>query len=39
LKIMRERADAIGAKLAIVGEPGEGTHVSVVWQEDRKGAS
>jgi PAS domain S-box-containing protein len=30
LKIMRERAEAIGAKLTIYSEPGEGTQVSVV---------
>jgi PAS domain S-box-containing protein len=32
LKIMRERAEAIGAKLTIYSEPGEGTQISVVWQ-------
>ena len=32
LKIMRERAEAIGARLSIYSEPGEGTQVSVVWQ-------
>jgi PAS domain S-box-containing protein len=32
LKIMRERAEAIGAKLSISSEPGEGTQISVVWQ-------
>jgi PAS domain S-box-containing protein len=32
VKIMRERADAIGAKLSIYSEPGEGTQISVVWQ-------
>jgi PAS domain S-box-containing protein len=31
VKIMRERADAIGAKLSIYSEPGEGTQISVVW--------
>lgn len=31
LKIMRERAEAIGAKLTIYGEPGEGTQISVTW--------
>jgi signal transduction histidine kinase len=30
VKIMRERADAIGAKLSIYSEPGEGTQISVV---------
>jgi len=33
LKIMRERAEAIGAKLTIDSEPGEGTQISVVWEE------
>ncbi len=33
LKIMRERAEAIGARIAIDGEPGEGTLVSVSWTD------
>ena len=33
LKIIRERAEAIGARLNIYSEPGEGTQVSVVWGE------
>lgn len=32
LKIMRERTEAIGAKLTIYSEPGEGTQISVIWQ-------
>ncbi len=32
LRIMRERAEALGAKLSIYSEPGEGTQVSVVWE-------
>ena len=32
LKIMRERADAIGARLSISSEPGEGTQVTVSWK-------
>lgn len=32
LRIMRERAEAIGAKLSVYSEPGEGTQVSVVWE-------
>lgn len=31
LKIMRERAEAIGAAISIYGEPGEGTQISVSW--------
>ncbi|NTV65787.1 MAG: sensor histidine kinase, partial [Oscillochloris sp.] len=31
LKIMRERAETIGAKLSVYSEPGEGTQISVVW--------
>jgi signal transduction histidine kinase len=31
VKIMRERSDAIGAKLSIYSEPGEGSQISVVW--------
>ncbi len=33
LRIMRERAEAIGARLTVYSEPGEGTQVSVVWQQ------
>ena len=32
LRIMRERAEAIGARLSVYSEPGEGTQVSVVWE-------
>lgn len=31
LRIMRERAEAIGARLNIYSEPGEGTQVTVLW--------
>jgi PAS domain S-box-containing protein len=31
LRIMRERAEAIGAKFNLYSEPGEGTQISVVW--------
>lgn len=33
LRIMRERAESIGAKFSIYSEPGEGTQITVVWQE------
>ena len=33
LKIMSERADAIGAKLSVYSEPGEGTQISVAWRD------
>ena len=33
LGIMRERADAIGAMLAVESDPGEGTEVGVRWGE------
>ena len=33
LKIMRERADAIGARIAVNSEPGEGTQVTVSWKD------
>ena len=33
LGIIRERADAIGADLRIVSQPGQGTQISVTWQE------
>ena len=33
LKIMRERADSIGAAFSIHSEPNEGTQISVTWQE------
>jgi PAS domain S-box-containing protein len=32
LRIMRERAEAIGANLTIDSQPGQGTEVSVIWQ-------
>lgn len=32
LKIMRERAEAIGARFSLSSEPGEGTQISVVWE-------
>ena len=31
LRIMRERAEAIGAQLSVYSEPGDGTQVSVLW--------
>ncbi|MEW6650050.1 MAG: two-component regulator propeller domain-containing protein [Chloroflexota bacterium] len=31
LKIMRERAEAINARLSLYSEPGEGTQVTVTW--------
>ena len=31
LRIMRERAEAIGAQLSVYSEPDEGTQVSVLW--------
>ncbi len=34
LRIMRERADAIGARLLIESQPGAGTRVTVSWQTD-----
>jgi len=34
VKIMRERAETIGAKLSIYSDPGEGTQISVVWELD-----
>lgn len=33
LKIMRERAESIGANLSIYSEPGEGTQITIVWHE------
>lgn len=33
LKIMRERSEAIGAKFSLYSEPGEGTQVTVTWQD------
>jgi signal transduction histidine kinase len=32
LKIMRERSEAIGARVSVYSEPGEGAQISVVWQ-------
>jgi len=31
LKIMRERAEAIGASLRIESEAGEGTQITIIW--------
>ena len=33
LKIMRERAEAIGAKFNLYSEPGEGTQITITWQD------
>jgi PAS domain S-box-containing protein len=33
LKIMRERAEAVDARLNLYSEPGEGTQVSIIWPE------
>jgi PAS domain S-box-containing protein len=32
LKIMRERAEAVGAHLSVYSEPSEGTQISVTWE-------
>lgn len=34
LRIMRERAETIGARFSLYSEPGEGTQVSVVWGDN-----
>lgn len=34
LRIMRERAEAIGADLSISSTPGKGTYLDVTWHED-----
>jgi PAS domain S-box-containing protein len=36
MRIMRERAEAIGAKLSVYSEPGEGTQISVTWSPEKK---
>ena len=36
LRIMRERTEAIGAKLKIKSKPGSGTRITVVWKEDKE---
>ncbi len=36
LNIMRERADSIGASLTIESEPGHGTRLTVIWQEQQE---
>jgi len=36
LKIMRERAESIGAKFSIYSEPGEGTQITFVWQPEKE---
>ena len=32
-KIMRERAESIGARLSVHSEPGDGTVVTVIWMD------
>jgi signal transduction histidine kinase len=39
LGIIRERAQAIDADLAIVSSPGQGTRITVVWKAERQGRS
>ena len=36
LGIMQERAQAIGASLAIESQPGQGTQVTVLWKQEKK---
>lgn len=36
LDMMRERAEAVGAQLSITSEPGQGTHLTLRWQEAEK---
>jgi PAS domain S-box-containing protein len=38
-KIMRERAEAIGAMYSLYSEPGEGTQISVTWEDKQPPAS
>jgi signal transduction histidine kinase len=38
LDCMRERAEAIGARLMIESRPGQGTQLYLVWSEDERGA-
>ena len=35
LRIMRERTEAMGAKIHISSQPGEGTQVTVVWRDSK----
>jgi signal transduction histidine kinase len=39
LGIMRERAQAIGGHLTIASQPGQGTQVTVVWEEEPRPGS
>jgi signal transduction histidine kinase len=32
LRIMRERAESIGAEFKVASQPGEGTQISIIWQ-------
>jgi PAS domain S-box-containing protein len=36
LGIMRERAEAIGADLSIISQPGQGTRIELLWKEDEE---
>jgi signal transduction histidine kinase len=38
LRIMRERAQAIGASLRIESQPGQGTRISALWRSTTKTA-
>lgn len=35
LKMMRERADLIGAVLNVISQPGGGTTINLIWQDER----
>jgi two-component system nitrate/nitrite sensor histidine kinase NarX len=37
LRIMRERAETIGAELQVDSQPGQGTRVGVTWTERARG--
>jgi signal transduction histidine kinase len=37
--IMYERAESIGAEIAIVSQPGEGTRLTVTWEANNEGES
>jgi len=39
LGIMQERAQAIGANLTVVSQPGHGTQITVMWKQDKSGTN
>lgn len=39
LSIMRERAESVGATFSLYSQPGQGTHIDVIWSQAQKGVA